>query len=307
MKKINILLPCYNEEENVRLFYTEAQKELGSLEYEFHYTYIDDGSLDNTKNAIQELSQEVDYVHGILFSRNYGKEAAILAGLDNSKSYDACVIIDVDLEMPIRYIKSFIEAWESGHKLVLSKKEARKRGLKSFLASSFYKVYNRLADVELLPDALDFQLLDQQVIHEVCRYREINRFYKGISASVGFNPEVFEIQIDTRIHGESKFSSFSSLFGYAFTSLSNNSTFFLKLALYMGSFISLGSFIYIVYVIAKQLLYGSAVEGWSSLVAIVLFSFGVTLLFLGIIGYYISLLFEEVKNRPKYIVDEFID
>lgn len=301
---INIIAPVYNEQDNVKKLVKELS-EFASLypQHKFEFVLVNDGSSDDSHKRILELDD--DRIVYIRLSRNFGKEAAIIAGLDYAKDADAATIIDSDLQMPIRYIADMIENYENGIKLTICKKKARDtKNIKGFLAQKYYSVFSKMTKNNIVEDALDFVFMDNQVINEVRQNRESNRFFKGIIATVGFEYEVLEIEIDERESGESSYGSFSQLFSYAFVSLAAYSKVPLYFAIYLGIFTALTSFIYGIYVIISYVVYGNDVPGYSTLLCVMLFLFGILLVVLGIIGYYIGLILDEVKDRPLYIVDE---
>lgn len=305
MKKIDIIIPCYNEEENINLLFSELNNIIKDLSYDFEYIFINDGSTDNTVAKIKEL-QPSNRVKLLDFSRNYGKESAILAGLDNSTG-DAAIIIDADLQMPVSYIIDMIEKWENDVKLVLTTKSRRPHGLKSLLAKKYYKVHNSVTKTNILQDALDFQLMDRQVVESLLLFREKTRFFKGITGTIGYDYEVIQIEIEERKNGASSFSSFNSLFSYAFVGIAANSTLPLILSIYAGILVSICSFIYIIFLILQTIVFGIDVPGYSSTISFISFFSGLILIILGIIGYYIGLIYEETKARPSYIIHEIYD
>lgn len=301
---INIIAPIYNEQDNVKKLVTELS-EFANLypQHKFEFVLVNDGSSDDSHKRILELDDErIVYIR---LSRNFGKEAAVIAGLDYAKDADAATIIDSDLQMPIRYIGQMIENYEKGVKLTICKKKSRDtKNIKGFLAQKYYSVFSRMTKSNIVEDALDFVFMDNQVINEVRQNRESNRFFKGIIATVGFEYEVLEIEIDERVSGESSYGSFSQLFSYGFVSLAAYSKIPLYFAIYLGILTALSSFIYGVVVIISYFVYGNDVPGYSTLLCVMLFLFGIILVVLGIIGYYIGLILDEVKERPLYIVDE---
>lgn len=304
MKNINIVIPCHNEEKNISLFYEEAKKYLGISKYNINYIYIDDGSQDKTKEEIMKLTEKEKDVKAYFLSRNFGKEAAIICGLDKSVNADATIVIDADLQMPISYIKDMLKYWEEGYKLVLTKKEKREKGVKNFLAKKFYTIFNKVSRTELIKDVLDFQLMDQEVVKVICSFRERKRFFKGITSYAGYKYKLIPVKINPRIEGDSDFNSFPTLFSYAFISIANNSTIFLNLSMILGLLFTIVGFIYVLFISLRQILYNISVSGWTSIVSLMLIFFGIVLIILGIIGYYIGLIYEELKQRPIYIIEE---
>ncbi len=307
MKTINFVIPCYNEEGNIELFYDEVKKIVNNLNYEFTYTFVNDGSSDKTFDELKNLANKDHAVKVINFSRNFGKEAAILAGLDYSTQYDASILIDADLEMPLKYAVMMIEYWENGKKLVTTYRDNRRGGIKNNLAKKFYLVYNKLSDSAIEEEALDFQLMDKEIVKEIVKFREYNRFFKGITGYIGYDREVMGISTEVRQNGSSSFGSFSRLFSYAFKGIAVHSTVLLAMSAILGMIMSGIGLLYFIYIVIDKILFSSAVAGWSSLMSIMLIFFGVVLIILGIMGYYIGLIYTEVKHRPIYLVQDEIN
>lgn len=304
MKQINIIAPIYNEQDNIANLHTELSQFANQHpQYKFKFVFVNDGSTDASHQRILEIEDErLTYIK---LSRNFGKEAAMIAGLDYSHDADAATIVDSDLQMPIRYVSDMIENWEAGTKLTICKKKTRDTSkIKGYLAQKYYSVFAKLSTNGIVEDALDFVFMDNQVINEVITNRETNRFFKGIVASIGFEYQVLEIEINDRTNGESSYGSFKQLFSYAFVSLASYSKVPLYFAIYLGTFTAIGSFIYGIIVIINYLLNGTDVPGYSTLLCVMLFMSGILLVVLGIIGFYIGLILDEVKNRPLYVVDK---
>ncbi len=303
MKLVSIIIPCHNEQDNITNIYQELNKVLtnnGQISYE--YIFVDDGSADQTVAEVKRIASD-KRVKLVSFSRNFGKEQAMIAGLDYSTG-DAAVIIDADLQMPVSYINQFILDWQGGFKLVLSVRSNRSNSLKAKLASKYYQVYNKMTDDKILKDALDFQLMDRTVIDEICKMREANRYFKGMTGYIGYNYKLIEVEMRDRTSGESDFGSFRSLFNYALKSFIITSTMPLKISIIGGMLTSLGAFIYMLVIIITTLTNGVEVPGYSSLTVIVLFGFGIMYILIGIVGLYIGNIYQETKQRPLYIVDQ---
>lgn len=299
-----MIAPLYNEEDNVSKLITElSQFAKQNDKYHFNFVLVNDGSSDAThQNILKEKDSRIKYIK---LSKNFGKEAAMLAGLDYSTNVDASVIIDGDLQMPIKYIKEMLARWEAGSKLIVCKKSERDTStIKGFLARRYYHFFSKMANQNIIEDALDYTLMDQQVVIEVTKMREINRFFKGVIAIIGFEPDVLEVKIIERTSGESSFNSFSQLFKYAFTSLSAFSNIPLYLGIYVGIISTVVAFVYGVIIIIEYFAFATTVPGYSSLMCTLLFFFGILLIVLGIIGYYIGLILDEVKNRQVYVIDK---
>lgn len=302
MKSINLIIPCFNEEANILPLYREMKTKLNFSYYDFTFLFIDDGSIDKTSLIISQIAVRDEKVQLIKLSRNFGKEAAIMAGLTYSKS-DASIIIDADLQMPLSSIETLLRTWATGHKIVTTYRNNRSKTIKSNFATMFYKVYNWLSKNDIQKDALDFQLLDKQVREEIVKCKEYNRFFKGLSSYVGFSPINLPINMEKRVNGKSNFHGFIKLFNYGWKSIAINSTFLLKLSTFIGFLISFIGFINIFWIIYSKYVFDNAVSGWSSLMSVLIFFSGITLIVLGIIGYYIGLIYEEVKQRPIFIID----
>lgn len=304
MKQINIIAPIYNEEHNIRRLYDElAIFSNAHTNYKFNFLFINDGSSDDSHNQILKLNDE--RIVYIKLSKNFGKESAMIAGLDYSKDVDGAVIIDSDLQMPIRYIANMLENFERGIKLTICKKKARDTSnIKGFLAQKYYRCFKAMTQNEIVEDALDFVFMDNQVINEIVQLRETNRFFKGIVSSLGFEYSVLEIEIEERKAGESSYGTFNQLFSYAFKSMASYTRIPLFLAIYIGGLTSILSFVYGFIVVLGYFIHGNEVAGYTTLLCVMLFMMGIILLVLGIIGYYVGLILDEVKSRPLYIVEE---
>ncbi|MDR1781726.1 MAG: glycosyltransferase family 2 protein [Bacilli bacterium] len=302
MKKISIIVPCHNEEKNIFPFIEKINSDLNNVKDELEIIFVNDGSVDKTIEVINKVIKNDSRVKALDFSRNFGKEAAILAGMDYCEG-DAAIIIDADLQMPIHYINDLIKLWHDGNKLVLTYKTKRSEGFKSKLAAKYYDVYNKMSNDKILNDALDFQIMDREVIDVICSMRERVRFFKGLTGYVGYKYQIIPINIEERKEGTSDFSGLSRLFNYAFKSLAVHSNFPLILGLRAGFFVSVVALIYMIYIIIKTMIKGVAVPGYASIIVIMLFMFAFVLCILGILGYYIGLVYQECKDRPNYIID----
>lgn len=303
MKLVSIIIPCHNEEGNITNLMNAFDVTLKDLTVNFEFVFVNDGSKDKTIEMINELAVNDKRVKVIDLSRNFGKEAAILAGMDYCTG-DAAIVMDADLQMPVRYIIDFVDLWLKGNKLVLSFKTSREKGLKSKLASKYYDVFNKISDTEILKDALDFQLMDREVVDVICSMRERTRFFKGITGFIGYDYQIIPVEIEQRKSGKSDFSGFRSLFDYAFKSFALHSDAPLRVAIKIGALVAIVSFMYLVYIIIDTLVNGNPTHGYASTITIMLFMFSLLILFLGIIGYYLGLVYNELKQRPNYIVKD---
>lgn len=304
MKKINIIVPCYNDGDCIQPFIAKANEVLNLPDYQFTYTFVNDGSVDNTFEVLHNEVNNNPQVRAIHLSRNFGKEAAMLAGLDNSHQFDAAVIVDVDLEMPLEYILEMISYWEQGYKLVSSYRANRKTSFSSYLATKFYKIFNKISKLDIQQDALDFQLMDQEVVLKLSQYRERNRFLKGLTACVGYNRKIISVEMITRVNNSSSFSGLTRLFAYALKGLTAHSNILLYMSVGGGAIYIVLSTIYAIIIVVDKLANGTPVSGWSSMMCVLLFSFGFIQFIFAILAYYIGLVYNEVKMRPNYIIDE---
>lgn len=289
MKTLNIIVPCFNEENILEKFYLETSNVLNSYgKVKWKIIFIDDGSLDNTLNKIKELSSNYKNIKFISFSRNFGKESAIYAGIENY-SGDYTLIMDVDLQDPPFLIPKMMNYIENGYDIVSTRRISRKGEpkIRSFFARLFYKIMKQLSDVDIVDGARDYKLMTKQVTDSILQIKEYNRFSKGIFQWVGFKNKWIEYENIERINGESSWS-FWSLFKYSVEAVVSFSTAPLHIATISGIFFSIISFISIIIIIIKTLLFGDPVEGWPSTASIILFVGGIQLFTIGILGQYLA-------------------
>lgn len=305
MEVISIIIPCYNEEDSIPLIYNELKKVSNNIKYDFEFIFVNDGSIDNSLSVLKKLSakdKQVKYIH---FSRNFGKEAAMYAGLSKSKG-DYVTIMDADLQDPpsllpemLRLIKE--EEYDSvGTRRVSRKGEPK---IRSFFARKFYKIINKLSKIEMVDGARDYRLMTRQMVNSILELKEYNRYSKGLFSFVGFNTYWLEYENVERVAGETKWS-FWGLVKYAIEGIVAFSTLPLSIASLMGFIFCFVSFILIIIIIIKTLIFGDPTSGWPSLVCIIFFVSGIQLFCLGIIGKYLSKTYLETKNRPIYIIKE---
>lgn len=309
MKLLSVIVPCYNEEENIRDFYDELFKNalfFEEKEIEVELIYIDDGSNDRTVEEIRKLHDEDDRVHMVSFSRNFGKEAAIYAGLQKSKG-DLVVLMDADLQDPPSLLPEMYEYIEQGYDSVATRRVSRKGEppVRSFFARMFYKIMNKISKTEVVDGARDYRLMTRQVVDAILAMTEYNRFTKGIFGWVGYGTKWLEYENIERRKGETKWS-FWKLFAYSLEGITAFSTMPLTVAAVMGALFCVAAFIMIIVIIIKTLIFGDPTSGWPSMVCIILFVGGVQLFCLGIVGQYLSKTYMEVKKRPIYLVKEDI-
>jgi glucosyltransferase len=305
MKKVSMIIPCYNEEGNVELFYKEAVKAYKEQNYKLELVFIDDGSKDNTLKNLKELTKEQDCEIKVLsFSRNFGKESAIYAGLNNTTG-DYTVIIDVDLQQPPELtIKMANILDENEYDCVCYYQEERiENKLLSKIKNTFYKTMNNMSEVELKQGASDFRMFNQKVKNSLIEIKEYYRFSKGIFSWIGFNTKYLPYIPKQRNSGTTKWS-FIKLFKYGISGIISFSTLPLKLATYSGLILSLIAFIYLFVIIIQKLFFEISVPGYPTIVSCILLIGGFQLFCIGIIGEYLGKIYIETKKRPIYIIKE---
>ena len=309
MKLLSAIVPCYNEEENVPYFYEEFMKNedfFKKNELEFELWYIDDGSRDKTAAEVKKLIEKDKRVHLLSFSRNFGKEAALYAGLEKaSGDYVACM--DADLQDPPGLLPEMFGYLWQGYDTVATRRVTRKGEplIRSFFARLFYKLMNKISKTEIVDGARDFRLMTRQVVDALLSMKEYNRFTKGIFGWVGYETKWIEFENVERKKGETKWS-FWKLFVYSLEGITSFSTAPLAFAAFMGVLFCLFSFGLIIFTIVRKALFGDPTSGWPSLVCIISLVSGVQLFCLGIVGQYLAKTYMEVKNRPIYLVKEEI-
>lgn len=306
MKKLSIIVSCYNEEKAIPLFYEEVAKiEKIMDDLEFEYIFVDDGSKDNTLEIIKKLASHHKNIKYLSFSRNFGKEAAMLAGLEYSKG-DYVTLMDADLQDPPSMLPEMYRVLiEEEYDQVGTRRVSRKGEplIRSFCARCFYKIINKMSDIEMVDGARDYRLMRRQVVNSIISLKEYNRYSKGLFSFVGFKTKWLEYKNVERVAGETKWSFFK-LFKYAIEGIIGFSTFPLTLSTYFGLLMSFLSFCGILFIIIRKMLFGDPVPGWPSMICIILFVSGIQLLCIGVIGQYLSKTYLEVKKRPIYIVRE---
>ncbi len=305
MKKISLVVPCYNEQEVIKIFYAEIQKIKKDFKnVTFEIIFVNDGSKDKTLELMRELSKNDD-VRYVSFSRNFGKEAAMYAGLEASTG-DYVAIMDADLQDPPALLKEMYEILESKEYDSVATRRVTRKGepvIRSFFARLYYKIINKISKTEIVDGARDFRLMTKQMVNSVLSLKEYNRFSKGIFSWVGYRTKWLEYENIERAAGETKWS-FWKLFLYSLESIVAFSTVPLSIASVMGILFCFVAFIIIIFIIVRTLMFGDPTSGWPSMVCIMFFIGGVQLLCLGIMGQYLSKTYLEVKKRPIYIVAE---
>ncbi|MCJ0523014.1 glycosyltransferase family 2 protein [Enterococcus cecorum] len=305
LKKISIVIPCYNEEETIAIIYKElVQVDRKLQDFYFEYIFINDGSTDDTLLKLRQLSKKQN-VHYLSFSRNFGKEAALYAGLKETNG-DYVTVMDADLQDPPELLIEMVRILEQGEYDCVGTRRINRRGepsIRSWFARKFYQLINHIGEVEMVDGARDFRLMTRQMVDSVLELSEYNRFSKGLFAWVGYNTKYLEYENRERVAGQTSWS-FWSLFKYSIDGIVNFSEAPLNLASFVGAFSCFASIIAMIFIVVKTLIFKDPTSGWPSLVCIILFIGGIQLLCLGIVGKYISKIFLETKKRPIYIVKE---
>lgn len=307
MKLLSVIVPCYNEEENVSDFYEELLKQeafFQKKEIELEIIYVDDGSRDGTAEKVRGLHEKDERVHLVSFSRNFGKEAAIYAGLSKAKG-DYVVLMDADLQDPPALLPEMVSFIEQGYDSVATRRVSRKGEppIRSFFARRFYRLMRRISKTEIVDGARDYRLMTRQVTEAILSMKEYNRFTKGIFGWVGFQTKWLEYENIERAKGETKWS-FWKLFAYSLEGIMAFSTAPLAIASVMGLIFCILAVALILFIIIRTLIFGDPTSGWPSMVCIISLLGGVQLLCIGIVGQYLSKTYMEVKRRPIYLVKE---
>lgn len=303
---ISIIVPCFNEEESLPLFYAEMEKIKSQINDRFEYIFVNDGSKDRTLAILRELSQKNNSVRYLSFSRNFGKEAALYAGLKHATG-DLVTVMDADLQDPPELLLTMKSMLEANPDLdCVGTRRTTREGeplIRSFFAKMFYKLINKISQVEMVDGARDFRLMRRQMVEAILEVSEYNRFSKGIFAWVGFKTEYLEYKNVERVAGKTSWS-FWQLLNYSLEGIVNFSDAPLTIAFLGGVVACLLAFFLIMIVIIRTLIFGDPTSGWPSMVSIILFLGGFQLLTIGILGKYIGKIFMETKKRPIYVVKE---
>ncbi len=305
MKKLlSIVVSCYNEELAIPLFYKEVKKMIEKMDYlDFEIVFVDDGSKDKTLEILKKLAKKDKQVKYVSFSRNFGKEAAMYAGLEYSKG-DYVTLMDADLQDPPAMLEKMYKYLESGEYDCVATRRVTRKGeppIRSFFARQFYKIINKLSDIEMVDGARDYRLMRREMVDAIVDMREYNRYSKGLFSFVGFKTKWLEYENVQRVAGETKWS-FWKLFIYAIDGITAFSTKPLIMSAILGFLFCLVSFAMIIFIIIKTLVYGDPVNGWPSTACIIFFVSGIQLFCMGIVGQYLSKTYLETKKRPIYIV-----
>lgn len=306
MSLISIVVPCYNEEESLPLFYQAILEMKSSLpEVDFEFIFVNDGSKDNTLKIMRSLAQQDANVHYVSFSRNFGKEAALLAGLAHAQG-DYVAVMDADLQDPPALLPEMYETLQTKMYDCVATRRVTREGeppIRSFFARMFYKLINKISKTEIVDGARDFRLMTRQMVNAILSVQEYNRFSKGIFGCVGFRTKWLEYKNIERAAGQTKWS-FWKLFVYSLDGITAFSTVPLSVAAVMGLLFCFLAFAMLIFVFVRALIWGDPVGGWPSLVCIILFVGGIQLFCTGILGQYLAKTYLEVKRRPQYIIQE---
>ncbi|WP_163092831.1 glycosyltransferase family 2 protein [Bacillus cereus] len=300
---LSIVVPCYNEEKVLRAFYSETSLKIHKLTTDYEFVFVNDGSKDDTLNILRDLASADSSVHYISFSRNFGKEAAMLAGLKYATG-DAIVIMDADLQHPPTLIKELLEGYNDGYDQVIAKRtRTGDSPVRSFVSRLYYKVMNKFVDIELVDGIGDFRLLSRRAVDSLLSLSEYNRFSKGLFSWIGYNELIIEYENVLRSDGESKWT-FSKLLNYGIDGVISFNNKPLRLSIYLGLLTTILGLLYVITTFVQIILGGVEVPGYFTLISAILFIGGIQLIFLGVIGEYIGRIYYETKRRPHFIVAE---
>ena len=308
MSKLSIVVPCYNEEESIPLFYPAVEKVVRQMnDLQIEYWFVNDGSSDNSLTEMRKLhEQNPKRVHYVSFSRNFGKEAGLYAGLQAATG-DYVVVMDVDLQDPPEFLPQMYELLQTGEYDCIGTRRVDRTGeakFKSFLSTQFYHVINRLSQTNIVPGARDYRMMTRQMVNAVLSLKEYNRFSKGIFSWVGFKTKYLDYHNVERVAGKTDWSTWK-LFKYAFDGIADFSQVPLSIAVWLGTTSFVLSIIGLLFVIIRRIVEpSSSVFGWASLICIILLFGGLQLLCIGIVGKYIGRIYMQVKQRPIYIIKE---
>ena len=305
MKKVTIIVPCYNEQESLPYFYQETVSVLQKINYDYEFLFVNDGSKDGTLPILRELAAQDEHITYLSFSRNFGKEAAMFAGFCNA-SGDYVAVMDADMQDPPALLPQMLEILESGEYDSVATRRENREGeppIRSFFARMFYRIINKISDADIVDGARDFRLMKREMVEAIVEMGENNRFSKGIFGWIGFRTYWLSYKNVERVAGETKWS-FWKLFKYSIDGIVNFSQVPLSIASIGGIILTLVAFIMVIVVAIRKLIFGDPVDGWASLVCIITFIGGIELFCMGIIGQYIAKIYLETKHRPHYIVLE---
>lgn len=302
---ISLIVPCYNEQEALPIFYEESIKVLAGMDCEYEFLFVNDGSKDATLSILKDLAERDEHVTYLSFSRNFGKEAAMYAGFTNAKG-DYVAVMDADMQDPPALLPQMLALLTSGEYDSVATRRVNREGeppIRSWFARKFYQIINRISDADIVDGARDFRLMKREMVDAIAEMGEYNRFSKGIFGWIGFRTYWLPYENVNRVAGETKWN-FWKLLKYAIDGIINFSQAPLAVASWFGMGMTLLSFIAVIFIVVRKLVFGDPVTGWASTACIITFIGGVQLFCMGIMGQYIAKTYMEVKQRPHYIVAE---
>ncbi|QFJ56309.1 glycosyltransferase family 2 protein [Pseudobutyrivibrio xylanivorans] len=305
MKKISLIIPCYNEQEALPIFYKEVTSILKSISFDYELLFVNDGSKDNTLQILRNLTKEDDHVKYFSFSRNFGKEAAMYAGFKNA-SGNYVAVMDADMQDPPSLLPQMLNILEQGEYDSVATRRVNRDGepiIRSWFARRFYKLINKISDADIVDGARDFRLMKREMVDAICAMGEYNRFSKGIFGWIGFRTYWLPYENTERVAGETKWN-FWKLFKYAIDGIINFSQAPLSVASWGGMTMTMCAFISLIVIVVRKIIFGDPVAGWASTISVVIFIGGIQLFCFGIMGQYVAKLYLESKHRPHYILSE---
>ncbi len=307
MQKISLIIPCYNEQEALPIFHGEVTKVMQGLSdsYDYELIFINDGSKDNTLNILKDLAEQDGHTTYLSFSRNFGKEAAMYAGFCNANG-DYVAVMDADMQDPPALIPDMLKILESGEYDSVATRRVSRKGeppIRSWFARRFYRIINKISDADVVDGARDFRLMKKEMVDAIVSMSEYNRFSKGIFGWIGYRTYWYPYENVERVAGETKWS-FWKLLKYAIDGIINFSQAPLSVASWGGMFLTLISFLALIFIIVRRLIFGDPVSGWASTICVIIFIGGIQLFCMGIMGQYMAKTYMETKKRPHYIVSE---
>ncbi len=303
--KLSLIIPCYNEEESVPIFHKEAAKVLQGMGCGYEMLFINDGSKDQTLPILRSLAAQDPHVTYLSFSRNFGKEAAMYAGFCNAKG-DYVAVMDADMQDPPSLLPEMLEILESGEYDSVATRRATRTGeppIRSWFAKKFYQLINKISNADIVDGSRDFRLMRREMADAIVSMGEYNRFSKGIFGWIGFRTYWLSYENVERVAGETKWN-FWKLFKYAVDGIINFSQAPLSIASWFGIFMTFFSFLMLIFIVARKVMFGDPVDGWASTICIMIFIGGIQLFCLGIMGQYIAKTYMESKHRPHFIISE---
>ena len=305
MKKITLIVPCYNEEEALPFFYREATDVLRSMNIKYEFLFVNDGSSDRTLDILKNFAKEDGHVKYLSFSRNFGKESAMYAGFCNADG-DYVAVMDADMQDPPSLLPQMIEILENKEYDSVATRRVSRQGeplIRSWFARQFYKIINKVSDADIVDGARDFRLMKREMVCAIVSMSEYNRFSKGIFGWIGFRTYWLPYENVERIAGQTKWN-FWKLFKYAIDGIINFSHAPLDMASGFGILMTVFSFVALLFLIIRRLVFGDPVDGWASQVCITIFIGGIQMFCIGIMGHYVGKIYAETKKRPHYIISE---